>query len=112
MGKIHPSEYTFASCSQDHIKVWKCPAGRFERNIDGHGAILNCCEIKDNGDEGSILVAGSDNGYLHFWDWSSGHKFQSIEGKVQPGSLSAENAVFAMAFDKSQSRLITCECDK
>jgi pleiotropic regulator 1 len=108
---IHPSEYTFASCGQDHIKVWKCPKGNFERNIDGHGGILNCCDVREE-DGSSILVAGADNGELHFWDWRSGHKFQTIEGRVQPGSLDAENGIFALKFDRSYSRLITCECDK
>lgn len=110
---IHPSEYTFVSSSSDHNKVWKCPMGKFERDMDGHnGEILNCSQIRDNGDGSSIFVAGGDNGWLHFWDWKSGYKFQSIEGKPQPGSLSSENAIFAMSFDKSQTRLITGECDK
>jgi len=108
---IHPSEYTFASCAQDHIKVWKCPKGNFERNVDGYGGILNCSAIREENGS-SILVTGSDNGQLHFHDWRSGHKFQTIEGRPQPGSLDAENGIFAMAFDKSYSRLITAECDK
>ena len=39
---IHPLEYTFISCSSDNNKVWKCPKGAFERNIQGHNAIVNC----------------------------------------------------------------------
>lgn len=108
---IHPTEYTFASCGQDHVKVWKCPKGNFERNIDGHGGILNCSAMREE-DGSTILVSGADNGQLHFWDWKSGHKFQTIEGRVQPGSLEAENAIFACTFDKSYSRLLTAECDK
>lgn len=108
---FHPSEYTFCTAAADHIKVWKCPKGSFERNIDGHAGMLNACVIREENGS-SILVAGSDNGQLHFWDWRSGYKFQTIEGRVQPGSLDAENAIFAMTFDKSQTRLITAECDK
>lgn len=32
--------------------------------------------------------------------------------KVQPGSLECEAAIYAMAFDQSGTRLITCEADK
>merc|ERR1712216_155862 len=54
---LHPSEYTFCSYSSDHNKVWKCPKGTFERNIDGHGAIINCAAIREEGGS-SITVAG------------------------------------------------------
>ena len=93
------------------VEVWRCPKGNFERNIDGHGGILNCSAMREE-DGSTILVAGADNGQLHFWDWRTGHKFQTIEGRVQPGSLEAENAIFACTFDKSYSRLLTAECDK
>lgn len=108
---IHPKEYTFASCAADNNKVWRCPHGDFERNIQEHNAIVNAAAIKTEGDS-SILVGGTDDGYLHFWDWTSGYHYQQIEGIPQPGSLSSENAIFALAFDRSQSRLITGECDK
>lgn len=108
---VHPKEYSFVSCGADTNKVWKCPKGQFERNIQGHNSIINGAAIKTD-PEGSILVGGSDDGYLHFWDWASGYHFQQIEGIPQPGSLSSENGIFALAFDRSQSRLITGECDK
>ena len=54
-----------------------------------------------------------DNGSLYFSDWSSGHVFQSIDFiRPQPGSLDSESGVFATAFDRTGSRLITCEADK
>lgn len=109
---IHPTEYTFASCSSDNNKVWKCPRGAFERNITGHGAIINCATIREAANGSSILIGGSDNGYIHFWDWRSGHKFQSLEAIPQPGSMSAENGIFDLKLDQSGSRLITGECDK
>ncbi|CAD7932761.1 unnamed protein product [Amoebophrya sp. A120] len=109
---IHPKEYTFVSCSNAQNKVWRCPKGVFERDIYGHDSIINACAIRENEDGSSILVGGGDDGFLHFWDWKTGYLFQSIEGKPQPGSLSSENAIFGMAFDQSQTRLITAECDK
>ncbi|KAK1933442.1 WD domain, G-beta repeat containing protein [Babesia divergens] len=108
---IHPSEYTFCTGAADNVKVWKCPEGIFHRNISGHNSIINCMAIKDDG-ESSVLVAGSNNGQLHFWDWHSGYKFQTLESVVQKGSLESEKGIFACAFDMSESRLITAECDK
>ena len=53
-----------------------------------------------------------DNGTMYFWDWKTGYNFQRFQATVQPGSLDSEAGVFAMTFDQSQSRLITCEADK
>ena len=43
-------------------------------------------------------------------------KFSNIEtfskAPVQPGSLDSEAGIFALTFDKSESRLISCEGDK
>ena len=47
-----------------------------------------------------------------FWDWKSGNCFQQHATQVQPGSLESEAGIFAMTYDKSGSRLITCEADK
>jgi pleiotropic regulator 1 len=49
---------------------------------------------------------------LWFWDWKSGHCFQSESVQVQPGSLESEAGLYAMAFDQTGSRLITVEADK
>jgi pleiotropic regulator 1 len=109
---IHPTEYTFVSCAADNNKVWKCPRGAFERNIQGHDAIINGAVIREADRGSSILIGGADNGFLHFWDWSSGYKYQSLQVDPQPGSLSAENGIFDIALDQSASRLLTAECDK
>ena len=53
-----------------------------------------------------------DNGTMHFWDWRTGYNFQRLQASVQPGSLDSEAGIFAMTFDLSSSRLITCEADK
>ena len=53
-----------------------------------------------------------DNGTMHFWDWKTGYNFQHSQASVQPGSLDSEAGIFAMTFDLSSSRLITCEADK
>lgn len=105
---IHEDEYTFLSGGCDNIKVWQCPEGRFLRNITGHNAIVNSIALNKDG----VLVSGSDNGLLNFWDYKSGYNFQQIESKEQSGSLSAEAGIFAIKFDHSSTRMITAECDK
>ena len=62
--------------------------------------------------EDDVLFSGGDDGTLDFWDWRSGHCFQSIKTQVQPGCLDAESAIYAASFDVTGSRLFTCEADK
>jgi pleiotropic regulator 1 len=52
------------------------------------------------------------NGSLHFWDWKTGYNFQRLQTIPQPGSIDPEMGIYAMTFDHSGSRLITCEADK
>lgn len=49
---------------------------------------------------------------MAFWDWKTGYNFDSQTTILQPGSLEPEAGIFAMGFDLSGSRLITCEADK
>ena len=58
------------------------------------------------------MVSGGDNGTLHFWDWRTGYNFQRMQPPVQPGSLDSEAGVFALGFDHSGTRLISCDGDK
>jgi pleiotropic regulator 1 len=105
---IHPTEFSFASGGADNIKVWKCPEGRFMRNIQGHDAIVNDLAINRS----NVLVSGADDGSMCFWDWKTGQEFQRLKAPVQPGSLDSEAGVYAMSFDRTGTRLITCDADK
>ncbi len=49
---------------------------------------------------------------MYFWDWKTGYNFQRLQTIPQPGSIDPEMGIYAMAFDQSGSRLITCEADK
>jgi len=40
------------------------------------------------------------------------YNFQQVDTIVQPGSLDAEAGIYAMGFDGTGSRLVTCEADK
>ncbi|KAI5808969.1 WD40-repeat-containing domain protein [Peziza echinospora] len=105
---IHPTEFTFASGSAQSIKQWKCPEGAFMQNFEGVNGIVNTLSVNED----DILFSGSDNGEMCFFDWKSGHKFQTMDTTAQPGSLDAEQGVFTSTFDKTGLRLITGEADK
>jgi pleiotropic regulator 1 len=106
--QIHPTEYTFISGAGDNLKVWQCPTGTFLRNLSGHNATINALAMNRE----NVLVSGADNGSLNFWDYKSGHAFQTHQTTPQPGSLDAESGIFAMTFDQTGSRLLTGEADK
>lgn len=105
---LHPTQYTFASASADNVKQWKFPDGNFLQNLSGHNAIINTLSCNSSG----VLISGGDNGTMSFWDWKSGYNFQRLQGAAQPGSIDSEAGMFASVFDKSGSRLLTCEADK
>ncbi|EPE04702.1 pre-mrna-splicing factor prp46 [Ophiostoma piceae UAMH 11346] len=105
---VHPTEFTFASASAGSIKQWKCPEGAFMQNFDGHNAILNTLSV--NAD--NVMFSGADNGSMSFWDWKTGHRFQSLDTIAQPGSLDAESGIMSSTYDRSGLRLICGEADK
>eukprot|EP01094_Clydonella_sp_ATCC50884_P021188 TRINITY_DN4604_c0_g1_i1.p1 TRINITY_DN4604_c0_g1~~TRINITY_DN4604_c0_g1_i1.p1 ORF type:complete len:511 (-),score=133.16 TRINITY_DN4604_c0_g1_i1:228-1673(-) len=105
---LHPEEFTFASGSPDNIKKWQLPKGKFLQNFSGHRAIVNTLALNNE----NVLFSGADNGSMLFWDWKSGYNFQQMETTVQPGSLESEAGIFKAVFDRTGTRLITCEADK
>uniref|UniRef100_A0A2P2LLT6 Uncharacterized protein MANES_03G196900 n=1 Tax=Rhizophora mucronata TaxID=61149 RepID=A0A2P2LLT6_RHIMU len=105
----HPTEHCFASASADNIKKFSLPKGEFLHNmLSQQKTIINAMAINEEG----VMVTGGDNGSLWFWDWKSGHNFQQAQTIVQPGSLDSEAGIYALSYDVSGSRLITCEADK
>lgn len=108
-GLCKPSfEHTFVSGAPDSLKKWQAKDGRFIKSMTGHKAVVNAVAVNDDG----VLVSGGDDGSMHFWDYKTGYNFQQATAQVQPGSLDAENAIMAMAFDLTGTRLITGEADK
>lgn len=105
---MHPVEFSFASASIDNVKTWAFPRGDFMRNLRGHTGLVNALAMNQDG----VLASGGDDGNIRLWDSPSAHCFQSTQVRVQPGSMENEAGIFAMAFDHSGSRLITCEADK
>ncbi|MCJ1457366.1 pre-mRNA-splicing factor prp46 [Mycoblastus sanguinarius] len=105
---FHPTEWTFASGSTSSIKQWKCPEGAFMQNFEGQNAIINTLSVNED----NVLFSGGDNGSISFWDWKTGHRYQSLDTTAQPGSLDAESGIFASTFDKTGLRLICGEADK
>ncbi len=105
---LHPKWYSMASAAPDNIKQWKFPKAEFIQNLSGHDSILNA--LASNSD--NVLVSGADNGSIYMWDWLTGYNFQRLQSAAQPGSIDSEMGIFAMTFDQSGSRLLTCEADK
>lgn len=105
---LHPKWYSMASGAPDNIKQWKFPKCEFIQNLSGHDSIINA--MASNSD--NVLVSGADNGSIYMWDWLTGYNFQRIQSAAQPGSIDSEMGIFAMTFDQSGSRLLTCEADK
>ena len=60
----------------------------------------------------NVCFSLGDNGSLYFWDWKTGYNFQRKQTVLQPGSIDSEAGIYAATFDKSGTRLITCEADK
>ncbi|KAI4317579.1 hypothetical protein L6164_025440 [Bauhinia variegata] len=105
----HPKESCFASASADNIKKFNLPKGEFLHNMLSHQkTIINTMAVNEEG----VMVTGGDNGSMWFWDWKSGHNFQQAQTIVQPGSLDSEAGIYALTYDLTGSRLISCEADK
>ncbi|OIT20755.1 PREDICTED: protein pleiotropic regulatory locus 1-like [Nicotiana attenuata] len=105
----HPTEDCFASASADNIKKFNLPKGEFMHNmLSQQKTIVNAMAVNDDG----VMVTGGDNGSMWFWDWRSGHNFQQSQTIVQPGSLDSEAGIYALTYDMTGSRLISCEADK
>ncbi|KAJ6897871.1 protein pleiotropic regulatory locus 1-like [Populus alba x Populus x berolinensis] len=106
---LHPTEHCFASASADNIKKFNLPKGEFLHNmLSQQKTIVNAMAVNEDG----VMATGGDNGSLWFWDWKSGHNFQQAQTIVQPGSLDSEAGIYAVCYDVSGSRLVTCEADK
>jgi len=106
---MHPTEHTFASGAADNIKKFRLPEGEFLHNmLQQQRAIINAMAINEDG----VMATGGDNGSMYFWDWRSGNAFQQGETIAQSGSLDSESGIYAMSFDRSGTRLVTCEADK
>lgn len=71
-------------------------------------SIINTMVVNTDG----VMVTGSDDGYLTFWDWPSARPFQKLKSPVQPGSMDCESGILSATFDHSGLRLLTGEVDK
>ncbi|KAF3456238.1 hypothetical protein FNV43_RR00888 [Rhamnella rubrinervis] len=106
---LHPKEHCFASASADNIKKFNLPKGEFCHNmLSQQKTIINAMAVNEEG----VMATGGDNGSLWFWDWKSGHNFQQSQTIVQPGSLDSEAGIYALSYDITGSRLVSCEADK
>lgn len=63
--ELHHSGEMFASGAPDNIKQWTNEDTKFVQNLEGHNSIVNCLAVNSD----NVLVSGSDNGSMYFWDW-------------------------------------------
>lgn len=106
---FHPTEFSMASACTDDIRSWRLPEGSLLTNFESHTCgIINSLAINQN----DVLMAGSDNGMLSFFDYKSGHLYQSLRTVATEGSLESERGILTSSFDKTGEVLITGEVDK
>ncbi|QLG70667.1 hypothetical protein HG535_0A06090 [Zygotorulaspora mrakii] len=106
---LHPTEFSMVSACTNDVRSWKLPEGSLLTNFESTGTgIINSLSV--NADD--VLFAGSDNGTLSFYDYKSGHKYQSFLTQEAPGSLESERGILTSTFDMTGQRLITGETDK
>lgn len=106
---LNPSEFSMVSACTDDIRSWKLPEGALLTNFSSESSgIINTLSVNQD----NVLFAGGDNGMLSFYDYKSGHKYQSMATQEVPGSLESERAILTSAFDGTGLRLITGEADK
>ncbi|CAK7891163.1 pre-mRNA-splicing factor Prp46p [[Candida] anglica] len=107
----HPNEMTMCSAdSAGQFKQWVLPRGDLLNEFattNDDSKIVNSLAINPSND---TLFAGYDDGRMEFYDYKSGNLVQSTTSKPVPGT--PETTIYASTFDKSGSRLITCEGDK
>ncbi|EAY18162.1 Pre-mRNA splicing protein, putative [Trichomonas vaginalis G3] len=104
----HPRLFSFVSASADAIFQWNGQDAKLYREFKSHEAVITGLAINEDG----VMVTSGDDGSLKFWDFDSGTCFQETSTVVQPGSLAAEKGILDISFDKTGTRLITCEMDK
>jgi pleiotropic regulator 1 len=110
---LHPTEFSFASASTGTIKKCSLPEGTLVQNFQfGEKETRPIIHSLAVSRDGKCLVSGMDNGYLRFWDWTSGKTVQNLQIKTMPGTLESEAGVTAVAFDMSGERIIACVGDK
>ncbi|KAI3902980.1 hypothetical protein MKX01_042832, partial [Papaver californicum] len=92
----HPAEPSFASASADNINKFGLPRGEILHNmLAQQKTIINAMAVNEDG----VMATEGNNGSLWFWDWKSGHNFH-------------EAGIYALSYDITGSRLVTCEADK
>jgi len=70
--------------------------------------IINSLSVNRKG----VIASGGDNGSLWFWDSKEMSCLQKQQTIAYPGSLEAETGIFALTFDMTGTRVVTCEADK
>ncbi|KVH97238.1 G-protein beta WD-40 repeat-containing protein [Cynara cardunculus var. scolymus] len=124
---LHPTIDVLLTGGRDSVcRVWDIRSKMQIHALSGHDNTVCSVFTRPTVEQWQLLpiirnqcvhwpsILPSDNGSLWFWDWKSGHSFQQSQTIVQPGtcSLDSEAGIYALSYDITGSRLITCEADK
>ncbi|OXU26628.1 hypothetical protein TSAR_012426 [Trichomalopsis sarcophagae] len=104
---FNPNYNEIVSASQDSIKKWT-KNEKLIQNLPKRNADVNCLAVNQN----DVLVSGTDDGTMQFWDWRSGYNFQTLRAPVHPGIDDSKTDIFSVTFDKSGTKLITTGASK
>lgn len=104
----HPKLFSFISASADAIYQWNGVEAKLHKEFRKHDAVITGLALNEDG----VMVTAGDDGTMKFWDFDSATIFQEAETTIQPGSLAAEKGILDISFDRTGTRLITCEVDK
>ena len=77
------------------------------RDIETNQDIINDLSINQE----ETLVSASNAGKLNFYHYPTGYQYQSID-TYNNNNTEEEHGIFATSFDRTGTRLITCEADK
>ena len=110
---VEQSDVLLSGSRDKSIIVWSLDGGENygtpRKSLRGHSHYVQDVTISS---DGQFALSGSWDGSLRLWDYRTGYNFQRLETVAQPGSLACEAGIYDCAFDRSGTRLITCEADK
>ncbi|KAI3953183.1 hypothetical protein MKX01_042178 [Papaver californicum] len=91
MGTLTIRNHFVSAGADNNIKKFRLAGGEFCHNmLSQQKAIVNAVDVNEEG----VMATGGDDGSLWFWDWKM---------KME---------IYALSYDITGSRLVTCEDDK
>ncbi|KAI3903181.1 hypothetical protein MKW98_031835 [Papaver atlanticum] len=112
---LHPTVYILLTGGRDSVcRVWDIRTEKQIYALSGH--VDTVCSVLSRPTDPQVIT-GSHDTTIKFWDLRNGKTMGTLthhkkSTKVQPGSLESEAGIYALSYDITGSRLVTCEADK